>query len=351
MKPKRRLKKRFRNILYFIVFACIAMAIFHFSGAWNKINEYFEEHDMNFGIIHVEKFDVKIIDEDSKSRPIAVSINNNHDAWPHAGLQDAYITYELIAEGGITRLLAFFKDQNTSKIGSVRSARHYFLDYVIENDAIFVHFGFSPQARSDISSLKINNLNGLYDASVFYRDTSLNKAYEHTAFTTMKKISSGIKSKKYNKTTDKPNLLTYSATKLDYSEDTSIMNATDIKIEYSDYQTTSYKYDSTNENYLLYMDGKKHIDAVTNKQYTVKNIITYQVKNTALDSKGRQELDNIGSGEGYYISNGKAIKIKWKKTSRESKTEYTTLDGKTLIVNDGNTWIHIQPKNKELKIK
>ena len=69
-------------------------------------------------------------------------------AWPHAGLQDAYITYEILAEGGITRLMALFKDKDTAKIGSVRSARPYYLDYALENDAIYVHYGWSDQAKS-----------------------------------------------------------------------------------------------------------------------------------------------------------------------------------------------------------
>ena len=100
------------------------------------------------------------------------------------------------------------------------------------------------------------------------------------------------------------------------------------------------------------MSGKEHTDLVTGKQYTVKNIITYKVKNVSLnDKKGRQNLENIGSGEGYYISNGEAIKIKWSKSSRGSKTKYMTLDGKELIVNDGNTWIHIQPTGQTLKIE
>ena len=69
------------------------------------------------------------------------------------------------------------------------------------------------------------------------------------------------------------------------------------------------------------------------------------------DKKGRQDLDNIGSGEGYYISNGEAIKIKWSKSSRDSKTKYTLMSGEELVVNDGNTWIHIQPKGQTLKIE
>jgi hypothetical protein len=351
MKRKRKLKKGVRNIVYFIVFALIASFLFGYFDLWNKIERIFNNTLVKIGTIYVEKPKVKIINEESNSRIIAVSINNNHSAWPHAGLQDAFLGYELIAEGGITRLLAFYKDTNTLKIGSVRSARHYFLDYVLENDAIFVHYGYSPQAKEDIDSLKINNLNGLYDSSVFYRDKSLNRAYEHTAFTTMEKIQKGIKSKGYRNTSN-VQLLKYSPIKVDYSTDETLRVANKVTIKYSNYQTTSYEYDEENMVYKMFMDGKEHTDLDTKKQYTVKNIITYQVKNVSLnDSKGRQDLENIGSGEGFYISNGEAIKIKWNKKSRDEKTKYTLMNDEELVVNDGNTWIHIQPTDQTLKIE
>ena len=121
---------------------------------------------------------LKIVNEDSKTRPYAVMINNNHAAWPQCGVQDAYLVYEIIAEGGITRMMALYKDQDTAKIGSIRSARHYFLDYVNENDAIFVHWGGSPQAYSKLSSM--DHLDGIaLEGSVFFRDKTLNRAYEH----------------------------------------------------------------------------------------------------------------------------------------------------------------------------
>lgn len=261
------------------------------------------------------------------------------------------MSYELIAEGGITRILAFFKDTNTEKIGSVRSARHYFLDYVLENDAIFVHYGHSPQALSDIKSLGINNINGMYDASAFYRDKTLKRASEHTAFTTMEKIKKAIKSKGYRTETDKGTLLKYSAVNKDYSKDETSKVANNVSITYSDYQTTSYVYDKENKVYKMYMSKEEHSDLVTKKQYTVKNIITYQVENSSIDKKGRQNLYNTGKGEGYFISNGIATKIKWSKASRSAKTKYTLMDGTELVVNDGNTWIHIQPKNKTLSIE
>lgn len=112
---------------------------------------------------------MKIVDLSSNTRPYAVMINNHPSARQnHAGLQDAYLIYEMIVEGGMTRYMAVFKDKDTAKIGSVRSSRHYFLDYAMENDAMYVHWGWSPQAQSDISTYGINNINGLtYEGNTF----------------------------------------------------------------------------------------------------------------------------------------------------------------------------------------
>ena len=345
------MKKSVRTILFLIIFASIGALLGYKFDFLEKIINKDSVNGKMSTTIYVDKPKVKIIDVNSKSRPIAVSINNNHAAWPQAGLQDAYLSYELIAEGGITRILAFFKDTNTEKIGSVRSARHYFLDYVLENDAIFVHYGHSPQALSDIKSLSINNINGMYDGSTFYRDKTLKRASEHTAFTTMEKIKNTIKSKGYRTETDNGTLLKYSAVNKDYSKDENSKTANKVSITYSDYQTTSYEYDKENKVYKMYMSNKEHTDLVTNKQYTVKNIITYQVENSAIDKKGRQNLYNTGKGEGYFISNGIATKINWSKVTRSAKTKYTLMDGNELVVNDGNTWIHIQPKGQTLKIE
>jgi hypothetical protein len=69
------------------------------------------------------------------------------------------------------------------------------------------------------------------------------------------------------------------------------------------------------------------------------------------DEKGRQNLYNIGTGNGYYITDGYAVKINWTKESRSSETKYTYLDGTEIDVNDGNTFIQIQPKGQDLSIK
>ena len=56
-----------------------------------------------------------------KDRPIAVMIDNHSGAWPQANLNKAYMVYEIIVEGGETRLMALFKGQDLDKIGPIRS--------------------------------------------------------------------------------------------------------------------------------------------------------------------------------------------------------------------------------------
>lgn len=299
----------------------------------------------------VEMKKLKIVDQDSKTRPYAVMINNHAKARiNHAGLDDAYIVYEAIAEGGLTRLMAIFKDKDTDRIGSVRSSRPYFLDYALENDAIYVHFGGSSQALSDIKTLDIDNIDGMSTASAFWRDRTLGVALEHTAFTNMEKLKSAVSDKGYRTKTNKKLLLNYKVDEfnLDSKEDSIVAN--NISIPYSHYVVTSYTYDAEKKVYNSFVNGVAHTDGITKNQYTAKNIIVMKVNNYSLDSYGRQKLDNIGSGDGYYITNGYAVPIVWEKESRSSQTIYRYSDGTEIDVNDGNTYIQIQPITQELTI-
>ena len=294
---------------------------------------------------------LKIVDLNSKTRPYAIMINNLGVARPlQSGLQDAMIIYEMIVEGGLTRYMAVFQDQNTERIGSIRSARHYFLDYALENDAIYVHHGNSPQAAADFKTLNIDRIS--VDASkTGWRDKSLNVSTEQTLFTSIAKLNNGVGNKR--KTRNKDFLLNYSETPIDLSTKEGAIKANNIEITYSGSVKSSYEYDESAQNYKRSVNGKAHTDYVTKKQYTFKNIITYQVSNTSLNDgsgKDRQTLDNIGSGEGYYITNGYAVPITWSKSSRSSQTVYKYKDGTEIDVNDGNTFIQIQPKGKNLII-
>lgn len=294
---------------------------------------------------------VQVVDVNSKSRPYAVMINNLGTARPyHTGLQDAYLVYELVVEGGITRYLALFKDKPLEVVGNVRSSRHYYLDYALENDAYYVHWGWSPQAQSDISTLKINNLNGLSDGKPYFFRQNLPVNSEHTAFVNLKEMDNLVAKKKYRTETNKSLLLNYSATNIDTSKIENKKEALNVDVKNSKGFVTNYVYDSSINAYKQYVNNKEHKDYETKEQYTVKNIIVYQVKYSSIDSYGRQDIDNIGKGEGYFITNGEAIPITWEKKSRESQTIYRYKDGTEITVNDGNTWIHIVPTSGNINI-
>ena len=302
-----------------------------------------------------EKAKLSIIDEKSKTRPFAVMINNHNQARPyHSSLDKANIVYEIIVEGGITRLMAVFKDKDLERIGSVRSSRHYFLDYALENDAIYVHFGWSPQAEADMSSLGVNNVNGLYDNG-FYRDLELPVDYEHTAQISTEAIKSVANYRKYRMDYKSDNVLDeqvlkYSVDKIDLSGHDDSIVANNITIPYSSYMTSSYTYDKDNEYYLRFANGAPHTDYLSKEQYHFKNIIVINVRNYSIDNYGRQGLDNIGNGTGYFITNGYARPITWEKSSRSAKTVYKYLDGEEIVVNDDNTFIQIQPISMSTEI-
>lgn len=303
---------------------------------------------------------LQIYNQKSNKRPIAVMINNHNDARPyHSGLQKAQVVYEIIVEGGITRMMAVFKDQNIDRIGPVRSSRHYYLDYAMENDAIYVHWGWSPQAQSDIATYGINNLNGLYDKG-FTRDESLIGIVnlEHTAITSTQGVMDAAKSKGYRMEYEddvKESLpFKYSTKTIDLKpkekEESDAIVANNITIPYSYYMTSSYKYDAKNKYYLRYANDEEHKDYITKEQYHFKNIIIIKMRNYTMDSYGRQDIDNVGSGKGYYITNGYARPITWEKTSRGAKTIYKYADGKEIVLNDGNTFVQIQPIDEETTI-
>lgn len=283
-------------------------------------------------------------------RPIAVMIDNHSDAWPQAGLNKAYMVYEIVVEGGETRLMALFKGQDLDKIGPVRSARHYFIDYAMENDAIYVHFGQSPQAQSDIKKYSINDINGIAeDGTTFWRVKD--KAAPHNAVTSTEKLIQSAKNKKFRTTSKEKSVLNYSAEEVNLENG---ISANEITIPHSNLQTVKYKYDEDSKKYVRYARGKEQTDWETKESVETKNIIITLCDNYTLsdvENKGRQGLKNIGTFDGYYITNGKAIKIKCTKNARDEKTVYKDLQGNEIKVNDGNTFVNICPTNAKVQIE
>ncbi len=290
-----------------------------------------------------------IKEEVKELRPFAVMINNHQDAMPQSGLEEADVIYETLAEGGITRLVAVFKDFEGEKIGPVRSARHYFLNFSFDHDAIYVHYGKSPQASIAFVELNSPNLDGLsyLDLIMCYQDPE--RVRPHSTFTSYKGLNAGLDAQGYRKTMkeDFPS-------KLDFSDDDIALKgkkAEKVTLDFSYYQIASFVYDKTSKKYKRFQfDGAKHIDAVTGKQLETDNIIIQfaNMWNIAGDTEGRLDMELVGAGTGYYIYGGKYIPIKWEKTDIYEPTKYYLEDGKKLEINKGKTWIEVYPTGRDM---
>lgn len=276
----------------------------------------------------------------TSSRPVAVMIDNdNNDSRPQAGLEDAYLMYEMAVEGGATRFMALFRNADTAKIGPVRSSRHYFLDYAKENDAIYTHYGWSPRAIQDISNLGVNNINGIngVDANVFWRERKYAGDW-HSAYTSIEKITSQASAKSYRLETDTKNSVAYSTEYISLSAENT---ATEIKLPYSGMYSTGYKYNTETGLYEKLINNAPH-KMQSGNVLAFKNVIVIFIADRSLgDGSARREIITTGSGKGYYFTNGTYEEISWSKASRTGASQYKKADGSELLVNPGSTVINI----------
>ena len=128
-------------------------------------------------------------------RPVAIMLNNLKEALPQLGQSQADVIYEVPAEGGITRMLAVYQSlDGVGKIGSIRSARPYYLELALGHDAIYIHAGGSEDAYAKIRQwgvTALDGVNGPYmsnseNGNLMWRDPERRKSYslEHTVVTT-----------------------------------------------------------------------------------------------------------------------------------------------------------------------
>ena len=294
----------------------------------------------------INEFSGEWIDESLENqRPLCIMINNIVDAMPQSGISQADITYEMLVEGGITRYMCVFKDySNLKKLGPVRSARHYYVQTASMLDGIYAHVGWSVYAESWIKNTGVNNLNGLYDSTTFYRDES--RVAPHNCYTNSEKLKEGIAAAGYSTeyTGEKPKAFAFNY------EDTAIGNgqtANKVTTAYNSSTTRWYEYNADEKLYYRFQYGDKQIDDQTNEQLRYKNLIVEFVQYSDLGG-GLQDINWEKSGTGYYITDGEYEAITWRKDNGVVK--YFTADGKQLKMNPGKTFITVFDENQQDQI-
>ncbi len=278
------------------------------------------------------------------NRPVFMVVENHPDARPQWGLTSSDIVWEMVAEGGITRMLLMYADASRipEKVGPIRSARHYFVDLVEGFDGLFVHFGYSPMAQSQIANHGVNNINGLVD-NYFYRDKTRNVSSEHTSYTTREAIQKAIADKDY-RTEIKDD---YKAPfKFNSKIKTLSAPCQKIKIAFSGSYTYTYTYNPEENVYKAVLGNTKFVDS-ENVQQSFENIIICYTDITSMnDAKGRVDFD-LSEGKGIYVSNGSYSEITWKKGDSSDMLKFYNKIGDELSLNVGRTYIAIMDKSAE----
>lgn len=283
--------------------------------------------------------------EYEQNRPVAVMLNNLKKAQPQLGVSMADIIYEVPAEGGITRMLGVYQTlDGVGNLGSIRSARPYYIELAMGHDALYVHAGGSPEAYQDLKSWKVDYIDGVNgsasQSAVFWRDPERkkNKGYEHSLLASGETIQSFWDNSKYPKTHQDD--YSYPQT---FTDDplTGGTAAEHIKLYYTSYKTGLFDYDAETGKYLVSQYQAPYVDGNTGEQVGVTNLLILETSISAIsgDTAGRLKVRTTGEGEGTLYRSGQCIPIHWSRSNRDVPFSYTTSDGQPLALGRGNSYV------------
>ena len=293
--------------------------------------------------------------EYENNRPVAVMLNNLKAAQPQLGVSRADIIYEVPAEGGITRMLGVYQSlEGVENLGSIRSARSYYLELALGLDALYVHAGGSPGAYRDIPAWGVDNMDGVRgseDAGIFWRDQERRKTkgYEHSLLTSGEKIQEYLDTGTLR--TEHREGYVYPQAFIPDGTPAGGSPAEHVKVRFSAYKTGTFDYDAESGKYLAGQYGKEYVDGGTGEQVAVTNLLVLETGISVIsgDTEGRLNVRLAGEGTGTCLCGGKSVPIFWSKADRNSPFVYTLEDGKLLALGQGNSYVCIiSPKTSKV---
>jgi Protein of unknown function (DUF3048) N-terminal domain/Protein of unknown function (DUF3048) C-terminal domain len=272
--------------------------------------------------------------------PVAVMIDNHPDARPQSGIEKANLVYEAEVEGSYTRLMAVFASgEKIDKIGPVRSARPYFVDWANGLNAVYAHVGGSPDALADIDKLGVDDFNQFYNGAYFWRATD--RSAPHNVYTSSDDL---------NKFIVDNNIKAAIYPSWQYKDDAPTNNSSssaDVAVDYRipDFQS-DWIYDRSGNDYIRYFSGKPELTA-DNNLIVAKNIVIQIVPATVIDSDLRLAMQDVGSGDATICLDGACQAGHWEKPDSATRTSFSYTGGAEVKFNAGCTWIEVmRPDNQ-----
>lgn len=302
--------------------------------------------------------------------------NGTDGARPQAGLNQAGVVFEAIAEAGITRFAAVYQNPDSTIIGPVRSLRIYYLQWDTPFDCTIVHAGGSGDALAAVSSGGYKDLSE--DYNYMYRGTYGGRLWNNL-FTTTEELkqfsvdhnddSSDIKGfarltpaeseqqradKSVKEKLDITKATTENTSAVDVPVPSVALNLggwADFNVNYNyDAETNTYlrSYESGNVHQVYNctdggLDNRNPEDVCTLGQVAPAVVVAMMVQESRAADNYHEDITAIGSGKAYIFQNGTAIEANWNKASAEDQIKFTDSGGKEVKLAPGQTFITAVP--------
>jgi len=293
-------------------------------------------------------------------RPLAVVINNHADArGVLTGISEADLVYEAVAEGGIPRLLAIFHTRLPEKVGSVRSARVYYVDWAREYDAWLAHWGAAQidpnnpdvcfpraDAFSRMRDVYVSSIDAMVaNSHAYFRDKN-GLAQEHTGFANLPKVLEAG----YRGYPDQRRELGEIAP-WEFKDDAPAGQrgkAATLALDFWEIMPgydVVWEYDPARNVYLRSQGGDLIKDTATGEPITAKNVTVLFMAETSLrDSKQHILYGTLGEGEALIYRDGQEIEATWMRRSVADRTLFVDDEtGREVEFNRGSTWLEVLP--------
>ena len=302
--------------------------------------------------------------------------NGTDGARPQAGLTQAGVIFEAIAEAGITRFAAIYQNPTSAVIGPIRSLRMYYLEWDTPFDCTIVHAGGAHDALVAVQSGGYKDLSE--DYTYMYRGTYGTRLWNNL-FTTATYLNQFSADHGYNTsniqgfarmTPDESGRSRVDAgvkEKLDIVKvaagDTSetVADVASINLNFGGWANFNVHYDynvETNTYNRSYGSGVAHdvyeCDAVDLGEKNPEDVCRLAQMSPAVvvamivqESKAadnyHESITTIGTGDAYIFQNGTAIKGSWAKGAKDQQIKFFDEDGIEVALAPGQTIVSAVP--------
>lgn len=302
--------------------------------------------------------------------------NGMDGARPQAGLDQAGVVFEAIAEAGITRFAAIYQAPSSAVIGPIRSLRLYYLQWDTPFDCTIVHAGGADDALAAVKAGGYRDLTENY--TYMYRGTAGNRLWNNL-FTTASLLTQMSSDRGYSEskisgfTRMTPSeslrdrvdagveerLVITEATSVD--TDKVAPSATDIAIRFGNVASfnVNYRYDAATNSYLRsYESGMTHEvyvcpsedlgeinpeSSCTLKQLAPSVVVAMVVSEKKSWDNYHEDITTLGTGEAVIFQNGYAMQGRWEKNTVADQIRFYDTTGAEIALAPGQTFVEAVP--------